>query len=186
MGLRGIGSGIAVMSVVLLGGGGAVWAAPAPETVIEHGATETFADVVPCNDQLGYYAITTTYNSVEHFAGTDTSGHFTFTETGTFTASPTNVLLDANGDPVLNEDGEATPTTPRAGETFSGKFTVWGGGSSNSNVSTTTFTFMVRGTGSEGTTFGAHNVAHVTTDGPGDPFDPNTATRVAFDKSHCS
>jgi hypothetical protein len=161
--------------------------AASPSTTTEHHATDVFADLRPCDTTTGiYYRITTTYNSVEHesFTGPD-SGQFTFTQTGTFTAVPTEVLRDANGDPVLNENGDAIPVgDPLPGETFTGKFTVWGGGSFSSHGSVFTFTFNVRGVGSEGTTFSEHDVNHITA-GPGDPEDPNTLVRVAFNHDNC-
>jgi hypothetical protein len=86
-------------------------------------------------------------------------------------------VLDADGNPVL-----------RAGETFTGHFTDWFGASINRNVSTTTDAFNVRGIGSAGTTFQAHDNSHIVTDGPGDPFDPfdpATPLKLAFDHATC-
>jgi len=161
-------------------------AAGTPTTTTEHQGTDTFADLRPCDDSGQYYAITLTYNSVEHENNIGpNAAQFTFTQTGTFSAVPTEVLRDANGDPILNEDGEATPVgDPLPGETFTGKFTAWGGGHFNDHGSEFTFTFNVRGTGSEGTTFSEHDVSHMTA-GPGDPEDPNTVIRVIFDHDHC-
>ena len=47
-----------------------------------------------------------------------------------------------------------------------------------------TFTSTVRGVGSEGTAFSEHDVNHITA-GPGDPEDPSTLVRVAFDHDNC-
>lgn len=158
----------------------ALAAPPQHESNTQHHVTETFADILPCADG-GYYLITTTANQTEHATFTDTSGHFTFTETGTFQASPTEVVIttDPDGEPVV------TPTGPRPGPTYSGHFTIWGGGSFNDKRSVTTFTFRIHGTGSDGTTLSFHENAHATTDGPGDPEDPATPVKVAFDKARC-
>jgi len=150
---------------VVVNVGVATAAPPEHEKNIEKNVTETFTDVVPCHDELGLYDITTTYNEQEHATLTATSGHFTFTETGTFSAVP--------------------HTGSTHTETFTGKFTTWGGGSFNSKRSIETFTFNVGGTGSQGTNFRAHENAHVVTDGPGDPEDPATPVKVAFDHLTC-
>ena len=63
----------------------------------------------------------------------------TFTQTGTFTAAPL-------------ED----PSLP----SYTGKFTTWGGFNANGSTTNGTFTFNVRGTGSDGSTFSNHNVEH--------------------------
>ena len=63
---------------------------PTTETTTEKNATETFIDVVPTCELGGpAYEITITYNEVEHstiFA--DGREHDTFTQTGTFVATP--------------------------------------------------------------------------------------------------
>ena len=64
-------------------------------------------------------------------------------------------------------------------------FTQWFGGSVNPNNSVFTSTFNVSGVGSNGTTFRSHDNAHFGF-GPGEPFDPGTLVRVAFDKLNCS
>ena len=163
---RRMSSAVAMIGFIVVSASGVANAAPPQhEKNIEKNTTETFTDVVPCHPELGDYEITTTYNGQEHSTFTDSSGHFTFTETGTFSALPS----------------AGNPNT----ETFTGKFTVWGGGTFNTRQSEESFTFNVQGTGSQGTTFGAHDNAHVVTDGPGDPEDPATPVKVAFDKSTC-
>ncbi len=124
-----------------------VTAAPAladpPSTTTTHakGLVETFVDVVPtCEGGGPLYTITTTSNLVEHetiFA--DGRVHATFTQTGTFSAVP---LSD--------------PNLP----SFTGQFTVWGGFNLNGTTVNGTFTFNVRGVGSDGSTFTNHNDAH--------------------------
>jgi hypothetical protein len=65
--------------------------------------------------------------------------HATFTQTGTFVAVPL-------------ED----PSLP----SYTGKFTVWGNFNQNGNTVNGTFTFNVRGTGSDGSTFNNHQNGH--------------------------
>ena len=163
----------------------------------EHQAVDTFADVVPCNAALGFYAITTTYNEQFHDTANTNGFWITDTQTGTFTAYATDVVTDNDGNPVPNEDGEFTPIIDtntgapvvRGGgdlETFTGKFVAWFGASINRNESVETFAFNIHGLGDQGTTFASHENAHVVTDGPGDPEDPGTLLKLAFDKMRCS
>jgi hypothetical protein len=114
---------------------------PVTETVTEKGVVETFVDVVPtCEGGGPLYEITTTSNRISHTTTFDDGRvHETFTDTGTFVAVP----LD---DPSL--------------PSYTGKFTVWGGFNANGNVVNGTFTFNVRGTGSDGSTFSNHAVDH--------------------------
>jgi hypothetical protein len=95
-------------------------------------------DVVPsCEGGGPLYTITTTSNLVEHTTTFDDGRvHETFTQTGTFVAVPL-------------ED----PSLP----SFTGKFTTWGGFNQNGTTVNGTFTFNVRGTGSDGSTFSNHN-----------------------------
>ena len=91
------------------------------------------------------YTVTTTSNLVEHatiFA--DGREHVTFTQTGTAVGVP----LD---DPSL--------------PTYTAKFTVWGGFNANGQTVNGTFTFNVRGTLSDGSTFSNH-VSTTSTSGP--------------------
>jgi hypothetical protein len=191
-----------LMSTVLMCGAGLLLAAlPAwasagtthPDAATFHGAVEQFADSVPCHDELGGYLITTTANGQIHSTANANGFWITGTETGTFVAVPIKVETDAQGNPLRDPDtgnlipvldGAGNPVS-RAGETFSGRFTDWFGGSINRNVSVITDAFNVRGTGSAGTTFSAHDNSHLVTDGPGDPFDPATPLRLAFDHSTC-
>lgn len=164
-----------------------------PDSVTFHDAVDVFASSVPCNDQLGGYLVTTTYNGQTHSTANDNGFWITGTETGTFTAVPVVVQLDAAGNPVVDPDtGNLVPVldtngnpVTRAGETFTGRFVDWFGASINRNVSTVTDTSAIQGVGSAGTTFHAHDNSHVVTDGPGDPFDPSTPLRVAFDHANC-
>ena len=120
-------------------------AAAAPETTThhEHGLVETFVDVVPTcdNSAPARYTITTTSNLVEHetvFA--DGRVHATFTQTGRFVAVP-----------------RADQTLP----SYTGRFTTWGNFNQNSDaVANGTFTFSIRGTGSDGSTFRVNQVEH--------------------------
>ena len=122
---------------------GVAAAAPQNTTHHEHGLVETFVDVVPTcdNSAPAPYTITTTSNLVEHETVFDDGRvHATFTQTGTFVAVP-----------------EADPSLP----SYTGKFTVWGGFNQNSDsVANGTFTFSIRGTGSDGSTFRVNQVEH--------------------------
>ena len=53
------------------------------------------------------------------------------------------------------------------------------------HVSTETFTLNIHGIGSLGTRVASHEYGHITTDGPGDPHDPTTSVKVAFDRVTC-
>lgn len=165
-----------------------------PESSTFHNEVDRFADTAPCNDQLGGYWITLTYNGQIHSTANDNGFWITGTETGTFVAVPIVVEVDQQGNlvrdpnsgnliPVL--DGSGNPV-PRTGETFTGKFTDWFGGSINRNESVLTNTSNIHGLGSAGTTFAAHDNSHTVTDGPGDPFDPATPVKLAFDHATCS
>jgi hypothetical protein len=84
--------------------------------------------------------ITTTSNAVRHVTRfEDGRRHVTFTETGTFSASP---KFDAN----LTD--------------YTGKFTTWGGFNVNGTSAVGTFTFAVNGTGADGSTLSNHSVDH--------------------------
>jgi hypothetical protein len=120
---------------------GPAYAGPTTETNTQKDLVETFVDVVPtCEGGGPLYTITTTSNLVEHETVFDDGRvHATFTQTGTFTAVPL-------------ED----PSLP----SYTGKFTVWGGFNQNGSTVNGTFTFNVRGTGSDGSTFSNSNVDH--------------------------
>jgi hypothetical protein len=120
---------------------GPAYAGPTTETNTQKDLVETFVDVVPtCEGGGPLYTITTTSNLVEHETAFDDGRvHATFTQTGTFTAVPL-------------ED----PSLP----SYTGKFTVWGGFNENGSTVNGTFTFNVRGTGSDGSTFSNSNVDH--------------------------
>ena len=126
---------------VLLFAGPAFAQPPVTETTTQKGLVETFVDVVPsCEGGGPLYTITTTSNLVEHTTTFDDGRiHATFTQTGTFVAEPL-------------ED----PSLP----SFTGHFTTWGGFNQNGTTVNGTFTFSVRGTGSDGSTFSNHNVDH--------------------------
>ena len=122
-------------------------AAPAlaqpPTTVTTHekGLVETFVDVIPsCDEDGAPYTITTTSNLVTHETIFDDGRvHATFTQTGKFTAVPLE-------DPGL--------------PSFTGRFTQWGGFNQNGQTVNGTFTFNLRGMGSDGSTVSIHLVDH--------------------------
>jgi hypothetical protein len=128
---------LALVLGALAGRSPAAAAGAVSETTTEHGATETFTDVVPCGAD-GAYDITITYNEVDHATYGPKSIHFTFTQTGTFVAVPQ--------DPAL--------------PTYTGHFTMWGGFNGNSKTADGTFTFSLHGTGSDGSTLTFTSVEH--------------------------
>ena len=177
-----------VLAAVLVFGLSAT--AASAETVTFHKDVATFGDYVPCVSEfpsLEGFELTTTVNGVEHFNGNKKSGHFTFTNTGTFSAEPVFFAdADADGEPDFDEETESFVIAgPREGESFSGKFTIWGGGNfNNSGIVTNTFTFSGHGSGDEGTKVNWSSVDHVTS--VGDPFeDPTAIIKVAFSRFNC-
>ena len=125
-----------VALLAALGFAGSVLAAAQSTTTHEHGATETFTDVI-CEEGT-LYEITTTYNGVDHVTSTASGFHETFTEAGTF------VAIDI-----------------ATGETVTGHFTIWGGYNENpGGAASGTFTFSAHGTGDAGTTVNAHSTEH--------------------------
>lgn len=126
--------------------------------------TETFPEINPCTGESG--TVTVTYNAVFHVTHDATGGtHTTGTLTGTF-------------------DFDATdPAEPD----FSGRFTNWFGDSNNSNIDVATFTFSVRGTGTDGSKLTFHGVAHITAETIDLSTEPPTVTgvRVNFFRARC-
>jgi hypothetical protein len=122
-------------------------AAPAfaqpPTTVTTHekGIVETFVDVIPsCDEDGAPYTITTTSNLVAHETFFDDGRvHATFTQTGTFVAVPL-------------ED----PSLP----SFTGHFTAWSNFNQNGSTANGTFTFNLRGMGSDGSTVSINLAGH--------------------------
>ena len=133
---------VGVLAAGLMVTAGSAFAAP-PITETNHakGLVETFVDVVPSCDEGGpLYTITTTSNLVEHTTTFDDGRlHATFTQTGSFRAVP---LQD--------------PSLP----SFTGRFTIWGGFNQNGKTVNGTFTFSVRGKGSDGSRLRFHVTDH--------------------------
>lgn len=134
-------AGVAALAAI-----GMVAAAPAayaagPTTTVTHqkGFTDTFVDVFPnCIPSSEAYTITTTSNNVsKESVFDDGRAHATFTETGTFVA---------------------TPVVP--GQSVSGHFTIWGGLNFNSKTVDGTFTFNLTGSFEDGTRISFHTVDH--------------------------
>jgi opacity protein-like surface antigen len=153
---------LAALVAALVLSAGAASAAPAqPVTTTEHHATEVIHDEVPC---VGVGEITLTYNEVDHANETANGFHFTFTQTGTFSA-------------VLDDGG-----------TSSGRFTIWGGGNSDPTGERANGTFTFSGTVRSGVGAGTswNSVSHFT-----GPVDPATGepifdlAKVAFDRLNC-
>jgi hypothetical protein len=142
---------LAAVAALVLATGPAFAQPPVTETVTEKNVVETFVDVVPgCEGGGPLYTITTTSNRISHITAFDDGRiHATFTDTGTFVATPL-------------ED----PSLP----SYTGKFTVWGGFNDTGGAVNGTFTFNVRGTGSDGSTFNNHVTDHFNTTPNGTEF----------------
>lgn len=110
-------------------------------THTEQNLVETFVDKLPsCERHAPLYNITTTSNAVEHITKFgDGRKHVTFTEAGTFVASP--------------KDDSSLPN-------YTGHFTIWGGFNVNGDEVNGTFTFSINGTGSDGSTLRHQSVQH--------------------------
>jgi hypothetical protein len=178
-------------SLVVLAAPFAVVAAPAGAAATsgtnhEHQVTRIFFDTRPCADDGVGYEITATVNTVEHETVNAKGDHFTFTETGRFTARPAEVVRDGDGSPVRNDNDELTPdlgddgwAVYLDGVTYTGRYTAWGGGNFNNNkTSNFTFTFSVHGTGSDGSTFRENSVFHVVEREP-------DITKLIFERDVC-
>jgi hypothetical protein len=123
---------------------------PVTETTITKDLVETFVDVGPGCESTALFTVTTTTNVIEHVtAFPDGRIHATFTQTGTFVAVPL-------------ED----PSLP----TFTGHLTIWGGFNDNGKAVNGTFTFNIRGTGSDGSTIHQHELEHFNTTPTGTEF----------------
>lgn len=183
--LRMVAVGVAVTLFLALGAVGA-----RAETESFRGITVTFVHDLPCMSDLSSlegHEMTLTFNGVVHENENRNGAHFTFTNTGTMSAVPV-VYADGDGDgepDVDEETGGFVAAGPREGESFTGKFTIWGGGNiTRSGVMTFTYTEDGRATGDEGTSVKWHFNDHATAEG--DPFeDPDAIVKVAFGKSRC-
>ena len=152
----------------------------------EHQVVRTFYDTRPCADDGVGYEIVATVNSVEHEATNAKGGHFTFSETGRFTARPAEVIRDEAGNPVRNDEDELAPDLDENGNvvyldgpTYTGHYTARGGGNFNGGgTSGFTFTFSVHGVGSDGSTFRENSVFHVVEREP-------DVTKLIFERDVC-
>lgn len=133
----------------LAGGNGAT-------TFTETAHQETTVETDDSGDVCGLTGeVTTTVNSVFHITMLNNgTTHVTGTATGTFTFEADN------------------------GVTYTGRFTQWFGENDNRSNSAATFTFTVRGVGTDGSTVGLHETAHVSVSATGHvlEFDKVTAT----------
>jgi hypothetical protein len=119
-----------------------------------HNVTETSTDVNPCSGAPG--TLTLTYNAVFHVTTLENGTYWaTFTQTGAFSFVPFD---------------SSQPS-------YTGHFTVWDGDNWNNRNTTETVTFMVRGTGSDGSTLMFHEVGHISTSASG--------ATLSFDKLRC-
>ncbi len=127
------------------------------DNVTFHSQTMTFRDEVPCTGVTS--TITITFNGVMHMNADSSGGqHFTFTQTGDFSA--------------VGDNGIA----------YTGHFTIWGGGNfqaAGNGGFVLTMTFSGHGTGSDGSVFHWNSVSHMTVNSLG------TLPVVLFQKMRC-
>lgn len=127
-----------------------------------HNVTEPVDDVIPCGPYAGApAALTLTYNGQFHATElTAGAGAGTFwvtgTQTGMFVAAPLDTSLP----------------------TYTGQFTTWFGDNNNLHNGSETSTFTVHATGSDGSSFTFHDVAHVSVSA--------TGITNSFDKPTCN
>lgn len=149
---------LAVVSIVaILGVAGTVSAngeGAETFTITVHRVTESEADVNPCSGAPG--VVTSTFNAVFHMTENKNGVHVTGTATGDFEFVPND------------------PSEP----TFTGKFTTWFGENSNRQNGNGTFTFMVNGTGSDGSEIKFHITAHFSVSASG--------VETFFEKPRCA
>lgn len=125
----------------------------------QHRATETFFDIVPCASDQGFFEISLLFNSVEKMS--ERGGHFT--QTGSFTATPVTPTRFEVEEHDGHQHEHVVAAEPRAGATFTGRFTLAGTFRDNQRVAVETFVFRARGTSSTGERINAHGLFHVTT-----------------------
>lgn len=113
---------------------------PETSTDVFKDVTESFADINPCAGNAPG-TVTLTYNGVIHVTQfPDGHHHVTGTFTGTFVFDTT--------DPALPD--------------YSGRFTQWFGENLNPDGFNATFTFRVKGAGTDGSSLRFNAVAHIT------------------------
>ena len=145
---------LAAAAILALASPASAGSPPLTVTDVQHQETFVDSDVNPCSGEPG--VVTTVVNAVFHITlFPDGRYHVTGTATGTFEFDTTN------------------PAAPD----YSGRVTNWFGENSNSNSLTSSFTFSVRGTGTDGSTIRFHETAHVSIVGG--------EIVVEFDKVRC-
>lgn len=123
-----------------------------------HNATETDVDANPCTGVPG--TVTLTYDGVFHVTElTSGIGAGTDWATGTMTGDFSFVPFDSSQ------------------PSYTGHFTSWFGENDNLHNGTATSTFMIHGTGSDGSTIQFHEVDHLSVSA--------TGVTVSFDKPTC-
>jgi hypothetical protein len=125
---------------------------------------QVFPDMNPCSGATG--TVASTESGVFHLT-MHPDGHLHLT--GTFTAPF-----------VFTPDD---PTEP----TYTGRYTIWFGENHNANMANATFTFSVRGVGSDGSRLVFTVVGHITAATIDFSTDPPTITDVVveFEKARC-
>lgn len=149
---------LVVVLVLALVPASSVFAAPATAaatsfTFTDKGTT-VVTDVNPC-DTTTLFNITLTYTNVFHQTYNDNSYHDTFTQQAQFVAVPVSGV----------------------GPTYTGHYVAWDGGNANNQNAAFTSTFIVIGTGSDGSTIKFTEVVHWSISATGGV--------VSFDKAAC-
>jgi hypothetical protein len=166
--------------------GGSAFAAPGihaaggAQTATEHTHKETvvFYDYVPCMEELGAYRITATVNAVNHETLKGDTGHFTFTETGSFEAVGVDAVLEYDEENDEQVPVPADPAIDPGKPTFTGRYTVWGGFNGNQRNEGSTFTFSLHAAGSDGSVVRVHSVFHGSVSA--------TGIENVFENGHCN
>lgn len=154
---------VALPLLAVLAVGGVSAASAGSDTVVVHGATDSFTDVNPCTGDPA--TITVTYNAVTHVT-TLPSGEVHLTSTLT-------------GDVVLVPFDPALPT-------YTGHLVDWSNQIYNANEDVATFTTRARATGSDGSKLRFGVIAHMTADTVDVSTDPPTPTGLKVDFMHFS
>ncbi len=145
---------VAAIMVVAAPSASAAGAGAVSFTQTEHNATETDTDVNPCTGAPG--TLTLTYNAIFHVTTLANGTYWaTFTQTGTFSFVPFD---------------SSQPS-------YTGHFTVWDGDNWNNQNTTETATFMVIGTGSDGSMLAFHETEHFSVSA--------TGVTTSFDNPRC-
>ena len=176
-----LGFGLALIAVAgLLGTGSAALAGGNAQTFTEHvhKQTDVFYDYGLCSQADVVSRITITNNAVFHVTElANGTYHATGTTTGTFLIEPVIATLVEGSDPDSFVPVPEDPPLDTSKPSYTGHFTQAFGENSNLNNGNGTFTFRVRGIGSDGSTIQLNAVAHFSVSA--------TGVEVEFQTENC-